>query len=246
MSKLNLQAAYRRLVGRNRQNMSHEEAMAQSIGGQFEAFGIIQVEMLRYYGLREDQTLIDVGCGSGRTAYPLSRSHSGGYLGTDLVSDLLDHARKLCARPDWRFEIVDRMYIPAEDESADMVCMFSVLTHLLHEQSYLYLEEAKRVLKPGGRIVFSFLEFLMPFHWDVFQGTINDARSGNENPLNVFVERDAIKAWAEHLGLTLLEIRNGSEPYVPLPEAVTLDDGRVMEGFGNLGQSICCLEKPAL
>ena len=245
MSKFDLQATYRRLVQRNRETMPHEEAMAHSIGSQFEAFGIIQSEMLRFYGLKPDGRLIDVGCGAGRTAIPLSRSHPGGYLGTDLVEDLVENARTKCARPDWSFQVVSGLTIPAEDQSADMVCMFSVLTHLLHEQSYLYLEEARRTLKPGGRVVFSFLEFLMPFHWAVFENTVQDARTGTDNPLNVFIERVAIQAWAEHLDMTVVDIRNGSEPFVPLAEPVTLDDGQVMEGFGNLGQSICVLERPA-
>ena len=58
----------------------------------------------------------------------------------------------------------------------------------------------KRVLKPDGRIVFSFLEFQMPSHWTVFASTVKDMRGRNEHPLNVFMERNAIQAWAEHLG----------------------------------------------
>ena len=43
--------------------------------------------------------------------------------------------------------------IPAPDGEADMVCFFSVLTHLLHEESYVYLQDARRVLKPTGKLV---------------------------------------------------------------------------------------------
>jgi SAM-dependent methyltransferase len=124
-----------------------------------------------------------------------------------------------------------------------MVCFFSVLTHLLHEQSYLYLEEAKRVLKPDGRIVFSFLEFRMAFHWSVFASTVDDARR-QEHPLNVFVEREAIQAWAAHLGLAVLDVRDGDEAFVPLSRPVTLDSGQVLSERGNLGQSICVLGRP--
>src|SRR5688572_2504534 len=111
--------------------------MKLAIGGQFEAYGQIEADMLRFFGLREHATLIDVGCGSGRLAIPLSKTHQGSYLGTDVVPDLIEFARASCSRPDWRFEVVDRLRIPARDQSADMVCFFSVLTHLLHEQSYL-------------------------------------------------------------------------------------------------------------
>ena len=42
-----------------------------------------------------------------------------------------------------------------------MILAFSVFTHLLHEESFIYLEDFKRVLKPGGSVVFSFLEVLV-------------------------------------------------------------------------------------
>ena len=240
-SKLDLVGAYRRWVQQSTSGRSKAEAMKYAIGGQFEAYGQIQADMLRFFGLREHDTLIDVGCGSGRTAIPLARTHQGGYLGTDLVPDLVDFARESCSRPDWRFEVVDSLRIPASDQSADMVCLFSVLTHLLHEQSYLYLEEAKRVLRPDGRIVFSFLEFRMAFHWSVFAATVDDARGRNEHPLNVFIERDAIQSWAAHLGLAVLDVRDGDEPFVPLSAPVTLESGQVLSERGNLGQSICVL-----
>lgn len=243
-SRIDLKGAYRRWVDGTKSGRDVGDAMKLAIGGEFEAFGLIQAEMLRFYGLSDGQTLIDVGCGSGRTAIPLSRSHRGGYLGTDLVPELIAHARAACPRPDWRFEVVDSLTIPAADSSADMVCFFSVLTHLLHEQSYLYLEEAKRVLRPGGRIVLSFLEFRMPFHWQAFGSTVEDARGANQHPLNVFIEREALRAWAEHLDLKVEAFRDGSEPFVPLPHPVTLDDGRVMSDKGNLGQSICVLSRP--
>ena len=246
-SKLDLRGAYRRWVRQAKSGRSRADAMKLAIGGQFEAYGQIEADMLRFFGLHQDAMLIDVGCGSGRLAIPLSKTHQGTYLGTDVVPDLVEFARESCSRPDWRFEVVDSLRIPATDQSADMVCFFSVLTHLLHEQSYLYLEEAKRVLKPEGRIVFSFLEFRMPFHWSVFSSTVNDARGRNEHPLNVFVERDAIQAWATHLGLAVLAFHDGDEAFVPLSNPVTLDSGQVLSDWGNLGQSICVLgrQKPS-
>jgi hypothetical protein len=41
------------------------------------------------------------------------------------------------------------------------------------------------------------------------------------------------------------DIRSGDEVFVPLPAPLTLEDGRVMEGHGNLGQSICVLVRPS-
>lgn len=246
MNKLNLKDTYSNWVNRqgSARGITEDQAMANAVGAQFEAFGIIEKEMLRFYGLTENGYLIDVGCGSGRLAIPLSSWLKGRYLGTDIVPELVSFASAQCRRSDWRFQAVETLSIPESGNVADMVCFFSVLTHLLHEQSYIYLEEAYRVLKPGGRAIFSFLEFSMPSHWCVFANTVEDARGRNEAPLNVFISREAVAIWAEHLGFSIVDIRSGDEPFVPLANPLRLDDGRIVEGFGNLGQSICVLQKP--
>lgn len=244
VSKFNLQGAYKAYVDKSKRRMGREAALQHSIGGQFVPFGIIQKEMLRFYGLQPDDAVVEVGCGAGRLAIPLSREHPGHYLGVDLVPDLVDYARAQCGRPDWRFEVVSGLSVPAQDESADMACLFSVFTHLLHEQTYIYLKDVRRVLKPGGKIVFSFLEFRALNHWTVFEATVRDAESASDHPLNVFLDRDAITAFAAGLDLRVEDIRDGVDPFVPLPQPVTLDDGSVMEGGGFLGQSICVLAKP--
>lgn len=210
--------------------LSQDEAMEEAVGGgDFAAIGGIMSGLLRHYGLPADGYLIDVGCGSGRLAKPISAYLKGRYLGFDLVPELVAHARKIVGRPDWRFEVIEHIEIPEQDGAADMVCFFSVLTHLLHEQGYWYLEEARRVLKPGGRIVFSFLEFAEPAHWQVFADTLEATKQRQIFPLNVFIDRDALPVWAEHLGLEVVDIRGAAE--VVAPE-------------GNLGQAICVLQKP--
>ena len=240
---MDLKTSYTRWTEASREKFGAERGAELAIGAEFHAFGIIELEMLRHYGLTDEKYLIDVGCGSGRLSQPLAQMHQGRYLGIDVVEELVEHARSLAKRPDWRFETVDRISIPESDGAADMVCMFSILTHLLHEQSYIYLEEAKRVLRPGGLIVVSFLEFAMAFHWNVFIDTVQNHRFQQEAPLNMFIERIAFDRWAEHLGLEIREFRNGDDPFVPLPRPVRLEDGRLMKDLGNLGQSICVLRK---
>jgi ubiquinone/menaquinone biosynthesis C-methylase UbiE len=215
--------------------------MQFAIGGEFEAFGFVEKELLRYAGLKKNDYLIDVGCGAGRLSKPLAEFLEGSYLGTDIVPELVSYAKKATNRPDWRFQVVRAIEIPEKDGKADFVCFFSVLTHLTHEQSYKYLREAKRVLKSGGKIVFSFLEFQVACHWDVFAAS---AKNGSNNhPLNAFLSRDAIQAFAQHLDLQVELIEDGDKPFIPLSHAVTLDSGVVMERLGNLGQSVCILTR---
>jgi SAM-dependent methyltransferase len=242
MDKLDFKESYSRLVESFKQAHGNEQAMKLAVGGEFEAMGFLELETLKHLGLKEDSYLIDVGCGSGRLAKPLAEYLTGKYLGIDIVSELVDHARQFVGRPDWRFELAKGLSIPEEDATADMVCFFSVFTHLLHEQTYVYLQDAKRVLKPGGRIVFSFLDFTIPGHWPAFESNVGDLGI-NFQPLNMFISKDAIPVWAEHLGLRVQVIEDGDKPFVPLSQPVVFESGAVAEKIGSIGQSICVLQK---
>jgi SAM-dependent methyltransferase len=239
-TKTDFHKSYRRLVKTLSVSQPADEAMKMAVGGEFEAVGIIERETLIYHGLGRDAYLIDVGCGSGRLAKPLSEYLSGKYLGLDVVPELVDYGRRLVGRPDWRFEVARGLSITEEDNKADMVCFFSVLTHLLHEESYTYLREAKRVLKPGGKIVFSFLDFKVPGHWGVFEFNLGDIGVGS-HPLNMFMSEDAIRVWAAHLDLEVEFIQDDDQPYVPLSQPVTFSDGSVVKEKGAIGQSVCVL-----
>ena len=216
--------------------------MQYVVGGNFDVLGFLELETLKYFGLEKSFYIIDVGCGSGRLAKPLSEFLEGKYLGIDIIPELVDHARRLANRPDWRFEVARGLSIQAEDGVADMVCFFSVFTHLLHEQSYLYLQEAKRVLKPHGKILFSFLDFAIPEHWYALERNIKYMSSMSE-PINVFIGKDAIEAWTRHLGLQVEAIKNGNEGYLPLGKRLAFENGSTMEKLGSIGQSVCVLCK---
>jgi len=229
VSQADLKTTNVRFVDALKSQMPHDKAMELAIGGGFELIGPIEVALLRHYGLPQDGYLVDVGCGSGRLARPLSAWLKGRYLGIDLVPALVAHARKIAARPDWRFQVIQHIGIPEGDDQADMVCFFSVLTHLTHEQSYWYLEEARRVLKPGGRIVFSFLELREPAHLKIFLDTVAAMKRKVSMPMNTCIDRETIGFWATALGMDVVDIRDGAE-------------GVVAEG--SLGQSTCVLAKP--
>lgn len=239
-SKTDFHKTYRRLVKTLITSHSRDEAMKMAVGGDFERVGLVERETLIYHGLKKNDYLIDVGCGSGRLAKPLAEYLEGNYLGIDVVPDLIDYARALVPRPDWRFELAQGLRIPEEDGKSDMVCFFSVLTHLLHEESFVYLREARRVLRPGGKIVFSFLDFGVANHWDVFEFNVNDIGVG-AHPLNVFMSAEMLRVWAERLGIAIEVIKDGDQPYLPLPHPVTLANGEVVKELGAFGQSICVL-----
>jgi SAM-dependent methyltransferase len=230
-------------VARLRALLDRDAAFSQAVGGNFLASGKLQYSLLVHLGLDPKHLVIDVGCGSGRLAAQLAHIAGLRYLGTDVVPDLLEYARTLTQRPDWRFLLTDGVTIPAENESADFVSFFSVFTHLRHEESCQYLAQARRVLRPGGLIVFSFLEFRIRSHWAVFEQMLLHGKPGDH--LNQFMDRDGIHAFADYLGLNIEKIWDGAVPHIPFEGEVLWDDGRVQRGLGDVGHSIAVLRKPA-
>jgi SAM-dependent methyltransferase len=136
-----------------------DTAMAKAVGGgDSDATGAAERQVLLALGLKDGDFVVDVGCGSGRLASTLTQGFSVRYLGIDVVPDLIDYAWRRCNRSDWRFVTVTGLTIPEWDNTADFVVFFSVLTHLSEKDGVAYLREAKRVAKPGGKIIVSYLD----------------------------------------------------------------------------------------
>jgi SAM-dependent methyltransferase len=179
-----------------------DEAMSLAVGGSYDEVGRDEVTILQRLGVIDGMSVIDLGCGSGRLAKHLGLTFDRlEYLGIDVVPELLEYAAAN-SPPCFRFVINEELGVPAPDNSTDFVVAFSVFTHLLHEETYLYLEDAKRVLRPGGSIVFSFLESRRS--WQVFEEMVKHRRAANTGHLNMFTERPQIEAWATHLGMHLV------------------------------------------
>ena len=218
-----------------------EEAHKKAVGGDFEVVGHLEFQLLRAAGLQKDSSIIDVGCGSGRLAAQLAPWLSGPYLGTDILGTLLDYARDLCARDDWRFVETNGLGIPAPDGSADFVVFFSVLTHISHEDSWRYILESHRALRPGGKLVITFLEFAIYSHWAVFENTFKD--KAPEKMLNQFLSRDALAAFAEHAGFNIEGFLDGDKANIEIERDLVWDSGLQMSGKGCLGLSTCFMVK---
>lgn len=243
-SQLRYVLTYEQMVAAMLAAHPEDEAMARSVGGHYERFGVLEHALLRACGLRPSSSVIDVGCGSGRLASQLSRYPRLTYLGTDVVPALLDYARRRAGRAEFRFEVVDRPQLPAADASADFVLFFSVFTHLLHEESYVYLAEARRVLRPGGRAVFSFLELAVAHNWTVFDANVAWVRDRTmAGHLNVFQHRDDIRLWAERLGFEVAAFHGGDAPWIQVDAAAATEG--TPAGPYALGQSVCVLRVPA-
>jgi SAM-dependent methyltransferase len=124
-------------------------------------------------GLEPDSAVLDIGCGPGRIAAPLTRhldSETGSYEGFDVMPKAVAWCSRRITRrhPNFRFQLADlhnaqynprgrqqasRYRFPYSDASFDVAVAGSLFTHLQPFEGQRYLEEAARVLKSGGRLI---------------------------------------------------------------------------------------------
>jgi SAM-dependent methyltransferase len=220
-----------------------DRAMELVVGGEYAATGILERNVLIATGLQPEHSVVDVGCGSGRLGWALRDFLRGRYVGTDLLADALAFAREKVDRDDWRYLVTEPTKIPVDDASADFVCFFSVFTHVLHEDAFLLLREARRCCRAGGRIVISFLDYEMLAHWRLFEQTLADRRP--DRVLNTLVTKPILQRWAAALDLEVERLTDGDAAWIPVDPNFTYEDGRRAHGVAAFGQSIAVLRKRA-
>ena len=234
--------AYRKLAKALIERHGTKEAMSVGVGGNFSGHGEIQAALLRHLGLRAGHLFVDVGCGSGRLASAVGKMEGIRYIGSDVVPEYLEYAKSLTP-PEFEFHLVEGLSIPAPDGVADFVTFFSVMTHLHHHESFIYLREAARVLKPGGLAIVSFLEVLNPtLEWHL-DDTVTNYEQGGLGHLNAFIEEPVMRLWAKKVGLKTLEVFHAGTNFVPLTSPIHFDDGQVFTDRVDVGQSVAVLQR---
>lgn len=142
--------------------------------GDFLAIG---VEFLKWFvrlaDLRTDERVLDIGCGIGRMALPLTQYlEDGSYDGVDIVGEGIAWCQQnITARYEtFRFHRLDLQHpiynpngkertadlrLPFGDGAFDFVFMTSVVTHLNAGDIRAYAREIRRVMAPGARLLFT-------------------------------------------------------------------------------------------
>jgi ubiquinone/menaquinone biosynthesis C-methylase UbiE len=124
----------------------HDEADAQAAEDALAA--------ARLAGVEPGADVIDVPCGYGRHTIALARA---GYrvVGVDRSQTLLDEAKRRAGHERWpKLVRADYRELPQPDESFDAAFnLFTSLGYLGDEGDTKVLEEIRRVLKPGGKLV---------------------------------------------------------------------------------------------
>lgn len=100
--------------------------------------------------------ILEVGCGTGSNAIPIAAAMpEARVVGIDGDDEVLALAESKAAQADVAVEWVRGLAqdIPLHDASTDVVVMCLLLHHLLPADKRLALAEARRVLRPNGRLV---------------------------------------------------------------------------------------------
>ena len=172
-------------------------------GGGPDTFGPISRlhidNLTRYVGLDPGFTVLEIGCGIGRDAIPLTKvlsaDRGGHYIGIDIIRPSIEWcvANIQARNPNFVFynmNIQDQLhnpagavaaaatYLPVPDARVDRVIMQSVFTHMLRADVAHYLGEIRRVMKPGALAY-----------------------------LTVFLFHDALLARAQETNLTVFNLR---------------------------------------
>ena len=101
--------------------------------------------------LKTGDKVLDLGCGNGRW-FKLFKTYNVNYMGIDSSLKLIDIARK--NDPEGKFQVEEGLNLSFPDNFFDKIYSIAVFHHLPSKKLRLkFLEEAKRVLKPGGILV---------------------------------------------------------------------------------------------
>ena len=109
----------------------------------------------RLLDLEAGSEVLDLACGHGRVASGLAR-RGARVTGLDATPLFLDHARAQAAAAGLPFEYVqgDMRSLPWPDHSFDrVVSWFTSFGYFDDEENRRVLREARRVLRPGGRLL---------------------------------------------------------------------------------------------
>ncbi len=118
--------------------------------------GQIAAEHLHRYAiacaLAPGKDVLDIACGEGYGSALLSRA-ARRVVGVDIDAETVQHAKRKYGSAQVHFLRGDCRAIPLADASVDLVVSFETLEHI--EQQADFLDEVRRVLRPGGRLIIS-------------------------------------------------------------------------------------------
>jgi SAM-dependent methyltransferase len=135
---------------------AHLDAVAQHASANTQIFRPYVDRMLQ---ANPDPTLLEAGSGLGQWLYYVLERSGGKVIGLDLAAktqERVRHSQTLALHDaNGRLSLItgDMRAMPLADASVDLIFSFGVIEHVVSRDSQKTVDEFKRVLKPGGRLL---------------------------------------------------------------------------------------------
>lgn len=167
------------------------------------------------YGLND--IVLEIGCGIGRVGKALS-PHCLHWIGTDISGHMLEHARRrLVACPNVSLiELGEVGLREIPDDTIDLVYCTVVLMHLYEWDRYRYVQEAFRVLRPGGRCYFDNMDITSAPGWQMFEDSLRFPAEKRPAQLSSVSTGEELEAYATRAGFSDIRIHRLPQGWVAL------------------------------
>jgi len=120
--------------------------------------------LVRACGIREEDHVLVVGCGNGKTIIHLAKQHRCRVMSIDISGDMVELARKRAAREgvagQTEFHVADAQQLPFADSEFDAVICESVNSFV--PDKLKAMQEYHRVVRPGRRVGINEVTWLQP------------------------------------------------------------------------------------
>ena len=145
------------------------------------------------------KVVLDIACGTGYWSHIMSKVAKS-VTGVDVDKFAVENAQKQYKADNLRYLLGDWETIPMDDASVDIAVSFETIEHIVNYDHFL--QELKRVLKPGGMLLMS----TPNFRWEIVK---------NKYHVSNFTTESFVSAVEKHF--TLDEVCYQGKHFYPIP-----------------------------
>ncbi len=168
--------------------------------------------LLQNVGIKPTDVVLEIGCGIGRVGQCLA-AHCQRWIGADVSPYMLGHAAaRLREFSNVEFvELPGNDLSPIADASIDFVYCTVVFMHLETFDRYAYVEEAFRVLRPGGKLYVDNVDLCTDGGWAIFETHRRFPLAERPDHITVCSTPQELQEYLKRAGFEAIQSQAGSE-----------------------------------
>jgi SAM-dependent methyltransferase len=168
--------------------------------------------LFKNVGIKSSDIVLEIGCGIGRVGKYLA-PHCRRWIGADVSPHMLAFAReRLREFSNVEFvELSGTDLRPIAESSIDLVYCTVVFMHLEMWDRYNYVEEAVRVLRPGGKLYVDNVDLCSDGGWAVFETHRKFPPNERPDHITVCSTPQELEEYLKRAGLEKIRTHRGAE-----------------------------------